>query len=183
MKRTKFDVLAALRRRSGRIALLALLALTPAAGGCYGRFPLTKAVYKMNGEVSENTTVQNVIFWVLIILPVYELCNLGDAIIFNLIEYWTGDPVSLSSIENQDGSVVAFTPSDDGSELLMTVTKEGKVLAEAVFLKMGEGAFEVRDARNRLAGMVIKQADGSFNLTDADGRVVRTIASVASAAK
>jgi len=169
------NLMSVLRRRASRIALLALLAILPTMGGCYGRFPLTKAVYKFNGEVSDNTTVQNIFFWVLIILPVYELCNLGDAIIFNLVEYWTGDPVNLSSAENQDGSVVALEPTEDGKELKLTVTKEGKVIAETRFVKIGESTFEVRDARNRIAGMVIRQEDGSFNLTDAKGNVVKTI--------
>ena len=36
-------------------------------------------------------------FWGLLIIPVYELAGLGDFVIFNLIEFWTGkNPIAQS---------------------------------------------------------------------------------------
>lgn len=66
----------------------ALLA-TPMLSGCYGTFPLSKAVHKFNGAF-DNKWVQTGIFWGFVILPVYHFAALGDALVLNAIEFWTG---------------------------------------------------------------------------------------------
>ena len=47
----------------GKVAVMMLVLLLPLAlGGCYGGFPLTKAIYKYNGEVSDNKFVNTLVF-------------------------------------------------------------------------------------------------------------------------
>lgn len=77
-----------------------LLALALIAGlstqGCYGSFAATRSLHSWNGKVG-GKFVNTLVFWALVIIPVYELLGLGDAIIFNVIEFWSGsNPVAAS---------------------------------------------------------------------------------------
>jgi hypothetical protein len=57
--------------------------------GCYGKFPLVRTVYRVNGEVG-NKFLRSGLTWVLLILPVYGLAGLADFVILNTIEFWSG---------------------------------------------------------------------------------------------
>ncbi|MBI1784604.1 DUF3332 family protein [Candidatus Sumerlaeota bacterium] len=173
--KTDVPVLERLRRRGRLIALLCLIVMAPIAAGCYGRFPLTKAVHKFNGKITDNEIIHNVVFWLFVIFPVYYIAQLGDAVIFNLIEFWTGSKVDLSSTTQQGDQTFALKSSPDGNELILTVTKRGEKIGESKFVRVEDGKYEVRDAQDRLTGMVVKTPDGNLNLTDANGRVLKTI--------
>jgi hypothetical protein len=144
--------------------------------GCYGEFPLTKLVYDLNGDISDNGIIQSIVMWVFIILPVYGIAMLGDAVIFNLIEFWTGDTVNLSTMNVDDGLYqTAINVSEDGSALTMTVTRQGDLVAELTSLEVAPGQFEMRDATGTLVGLVNHSAAGDLELCDAEGQVLRLI--------
>jgi hypothetical protein len=134
------------RPRRG-LVLLALAAMAPAMGGCYGTFPLTKTVYEFNGKVTDSKVVHSLVFWGFVILPVYDIAILGDAIVFNLIEFWTGDKPSAPRVMLQpDGTEVSFSCSGDGRQAFLVLSREGTVLSQAAFRRvaaercsMGEG--------------------------------------------
>lgn len=88
--------------RVGRLLTgAALLATTNVA--CYGQFALTHAVWGWNGHATNNKFVNSLLTWGLLIVPVYELAAVGDFLIFNTIEFWSGrNPVSIE--EQPDGS-------------------------------------------------------------------------------
>ena len=69
------------------IALAGLLFVN----GCYGPFLLTKKVHAWNGQVSDNKWIVEVVFLVCAWLPVYGIATLADAVIFNSVEFWTGN--------------------------------------------------------------------------------------------
>jgi hypothetical protein len=70
--------------------MIALLALTVLLTGCTGPFALTKKVH--NWQTSfEDKWVDEVAFLGCVILPVYSLSTLADGLIFNSVEFWTGD--------------------------------------------------------------------------------------------
>jgi hypothetical protein len=81
--------------RDGRLrawaAAVLLLALLPLAAGCYGQFPATRAVYKVNHQASDDQATRSIFMWPLI--PLYGLGAIGDMIVLNPFEYWTGAPV------------------------------------------------------------------------------------------
>ena len=90
-------------------ALSAVLCLSIFASGCYGPFNLTRQVHHWNGTVVENEWGQEGIFLVLAIFPVYSLAMLGDALIFNSIEFWGGDnPISAPTMAvlDEDGDAL-----------------------------------------------------------------------------
>jgi hypothetical protein len=90
-----------LRRLLARLSaalLIGLFAFTAAgATGCYGDFALTRKLHQWNGSLGDKW-VNTLVFWALVIVPVYEVAALGDAIIFNVIEFWGGrNPIHSAS--------------------------------------------------------------------------------------
>src|SRR5690242_1708980 len=77
-------------------ALAAAMLLTFTAG-CFGSWNLTRKLWSWNKSVSPNKWVQWFVFLALVIIPVYEICGgLGDTLIFNSVEFWTGsNPITV----------------------------------------------------------------------------------------
>jgi len=94
----------------GAVAAVVLLA------GCKGEFRLTKNINTwVNGF--ENEWVDELAFLGCAIFPVYGFSMLGDAIIFNSLEFWTGDnPIKSAQIGDSkmeklaDNSIRVTTP-------------------------------------------------------------------------
>ena len=144
-------------------------------GGCYGSFPLVKALYEVNGEVTEHKLVHSIVFWVFVIFPVYEFAAFGDAIIFNLVEFWTGETTSLSGTTVQpDGSMLIV--EDDGQTARLLMPGADGTSVTAIMQKQPDGTCHVLDNHGKLIGIVSNGLDGSLMLADADGTVIRTIA-------
>ena len=57
---------------------------------CLGSFQAFNNLKEWNQGVSDSKWVNNLIFWGLNIIPVYALFFVGDTIIFNVIEFWSG---------------------------------------------------------------------------------------------
>ena len=160
--------------RSICAVLLVAFAITSFA--CYGQFPLTHMVYEVNGDITDNELGQSIILWIFLILPVYWFAMLGDALIFNLIEFWTGEAPIQSNAVHTDGLYeTAMTVSEDGSMMTMTISHEGTVLSEVTSVEIAPGVFEMRDADGLLVGLVHRTAEGDLDLCDAEGNVLRTI--------
>lgn len=78
--------------------LIASILLT----GCTGPFQLTKNLHKWQTSNDEKW-VDEAVFLCCVILPVYGLCTLGDALIFNSIEFWSGEnPIQKASAPHGD---------------------------------------------------------------------------------
>jgi len=168
-----------LRTRNGRIRpwiiLSLLVAIAPVLTGCYGNFQATKAIYKWNGEVSDEKVVRSVVMWGLLILPVYYIGGLADVFVLNPLEYWKGAKIELGSGTDAKSTTVALEPSANGRETVMTVSRDGAVLAKSTLVRTSDSEFEVRDTEGRLAGKMLRAPDGSLRLTDASGLTLRTI--------
>jgi hypothetical protein len=158
------------------VTVLLLLALVPSLLGCYGEFPLTHMVYRFNGDITNSKVVHTVLFWIFVILPVYDIAVIGDAVIFNLIEFWTGKELDEARIEQADGSELSLTPSAGGGEAVLSLTRDGHAEPRAVFRRISDTECEVRPPDGTLAGKVLQRPDGSLVLTDARGHTVRTVA-------
>jgi hypothetical protein len=70
--------------------LLIVLAATMLSG-CMGHMALTQRVVKWNLKATESKWGREGIFVGLFIVPVYPICALLDMIIFNSIEFWSGE--------------------------------------------------------------------------------------------
>ncbi|HPS59457.1 MAG TPA: DUF3332 domain-containing protein [Spirochaetota bacterium] len=69
--------------------------------GCIGTFGLTGKLYNFNKGIG-NKWINELVFFVLIVVPVYEIALVVDALIFNSLEFWTGsNPVSMHPGEKE----------------------------------------------------------------------------------
>jgi len=170
-----------MRRRARGVALALILAGAPALGGCYGRFPLTKAVYHFNGDVTDDELLQSLLFWLFIILPVYNLAMLGDAIIFNLIEFWTGETLDISAVDRQGDVTVTLAPAATEGQAWLTVTRDGEPPVRTRLVRTEVGTIEARSEEGALTGRLMMADDGSILLADAEGKIMRRVARPASA--
>ena len=163
-----------------------VVAVAPMALSCYGHFPMTKAVYRTNGNIGrsigEDATghklVQSVVMWVMVIVPVYGVAMIGDAVVLNLIEFWTGNVVEVGSVEEHNGNRVALQSTDGGREAVLTISRDGKLLSEQHVIKVSPTAFEMRDASGKLTGSILKTPAGGIQLANAQGQIIQTLAAV-----
>jgi len=135
---------------------LALTFGVTAGAACYGKFPLTKKVYTWNGQATGSALVNNLLFWALLIIPVYELAGLGDAIILNLIEFWTGSNPMASA----DGApAIRAYAQADGSVIIERAGQRYELRS------VGTDRVEVRQDGS-LVGTAERAADGGLALED-----------------
>lgn len=100
--------------------------------GCMGSFTLTKKIYRWNQHVSGDRWVNEIVFLVGLILPVYSLSLLADGVIFNSIQWWTGsNPVAAAGQQKRvvaaDGSLAVMTLQADGSIAVKATSPEGDI--------------------------------------------------------
>ena len=100
------------------------------ASGCVGGdngFALTRKVYKWNKSL-DGLWVQELVFLVASIIPVYGFSALIDALILNSIDFWTGsNPVASKTIE-MDGQKAVMTMQDDGTILVSSEKGEFRLV-------------------------------------------------------
>lgn len=83
---------------------LSMLILTSSCLGSYSAFNSLK---DWNSQVSDNKFVNNLLFWGLNIIPVYGLFFVGDTLIFNVIEFWSGsNPIAMAPNETETQTIV-----------------------------------------------------------------------------
>jgi len=70
------------------IALVLVAAVGTLSAGCFGKFQLTRKLYDVNQSIDEKY-VRSVATWIFAI-P-YALTGILDLVIFNVIEFWTGE--------------------------------------------------------------------------------------------
>lgn len=99
---------------------LLMLGIGTLSTGCLGSMAITKKVYKWNEHATGNKFLNNGVFWLLCIVPVYEAVVFVDVVILNLIEFWTGsNPLAMAPGEIEKGIV----KGNDGNKYEMTVTQ------------------------------------------------------------
>ena len=114
---------------SGSLLILCL-------SGCFGSFNLTTNVYEMNDEASDNGFVKSALMVGMLIIPVYEIAALGDLLIFNTIEFWSGEnPIAM----------------EDGERRRQIIEMDGKLYTVDAL----KDKFIIRPNENPMAGHVI----------------------------
>lgn len=98
-------------------AILAMAIAVASLQGCYGKFGLTKKVYRINGEIGDKY-LRSLVTWVFIIVPVYGVAALVDFVLFNTIEFWSGNnPVAAGEKD--------FLYSENGDTFKVHAVKNG----------------------------------------------------------
>lgn len=101
------------------VALLSVLAITQTA--CFGRFALTRDIYKWNSNVHPSKWVRWVVFLGCSLVPVYGGALLIDVVFANSVEFWTGKnplaavPGATRFVRGPGGELAALTLRGDGA--------------------------------------------------------------------
>jgi len=174
MDRERSAWMKVLSRRRQWTALLVLALMITLALGCYGSFPLTRAVYHINGAMPTGV-LRTVAFWLFVIVPVYDIAVVADVVVLNLIEFWSGTPFDFAAATDELGNTIVFEPCEDGRRATLTVSRHGEVLERLQFVRVSDTVCEARDESGGLAGKAVVRADGGLELSDASGKVIAAV--------
>lgn len=107
-------------KKIGKTLGISLLALTLLGQtSCIGSFTLTGKVYNFNKNVGDKF-LNEIVFLAFNIVPVYGVAVVVDAVVFNLIEFWTdSNPLALQEgqrkekIVSKNGETYKFTATSN----------------------------------------------------------------------
>jgi hypothetical protein len=127
--------------------------------GCLGQNALFDTVQDWNADATNNKFVNQGISFAFWWIPVYGLSLLGDIIIFNSIEFWTGtNPIS------KEGAKVAGTTETVtdglGNKAELTYNADGSISVIATqerytLIKEGGQVIKVQDDKREVLGSVM----------------------------
>jgi hypothetical protein len=98
---------------------------------CFGKFPLIRKLYSFNESIADKGTllgrfINNLVYWVMLFFPIYGIAGLIDGLIFNLIEFWTGNQILTNNTESKGDRGIAYQQSEDGNSLSVTFRSQGE---------------------------------------------------------
>ncbi|MCR9263873.1 MAG: DUF3332 domain-containing protein [Flavobacteriaceae bacterium] len=135
-----------------------LLSSTILFSSCLGSFKAFNNLKDWNQGATDSKFVDNLIFWGLWIVPVYELFLLGDAIIFNVIEFWSGsNPIAMKEGESETQMV-----EHDGNTFKMVATKNRVQVSVVAGPKQG-----------KKIDLVYKPDEKSWNAVRPNGEIIK----------
>ncbi len=128
------------------ITTLGLLGATTMGTGCWGSFSLTGKVYDWNGSFGSKWASWAV-FLVFIILPVYGVLLFVDAIVFNTIEFFSGNNPVKRSADLGDGQRMVFSPVEGEPDAVDVEHFDGDEVVRAFRIQKTKRGFKLRDAK------------------------------------
>ena len=153
------------------IALVLVAALGALSAGCFGKFQLTRKLYDVNQSIDEKW-VRSAATWIFVI-P-YALTGILDFVVFNVIEFWTGEnpavsaPVTKVSVQGNGKALLTLTR--DGSATVAVIERyEGERLVSTLRIRDdGAGkvtAVETAAGKNVREVVAVAVSDGSVDVT------------------
>lgn len=125
---------------------------------CLGSFSAFNNLKEWNHDVSENKFVNNAVFWGLNIIPVYGLFFIGDTIIFNVIEFWSGsNPITM----------------DEGEEELQMVEKDGNTFEMVATKNRVQVTVVEGPKKGKKLDLVYEPGERSWNAVRPNGEVIK----------
>jgi Domain of unknown function (DUF3332) len=165
------------------IAIAVIASFMSVTSACFGPFNLTRNIYHFNsgikgsGEVNEKW-MKEIVFFGMIVIPVYMFAALLDAFIFNSIQFWTGDNPVKATDAGSDGATrvvrlgritVTMAESDRGTTVIYE--RNGVVERRAVIETSATG-YRLIDETGALLAEAETRQDRSVTFLDRDCKVV-----------
>jgi len=158
--------------------IISLISLVSILGtmNCNGGFVATRKIYNWNHNLG-NKWVQSIVMWLMIIVPVYPVVMvIGDFIILNALEFWTGsNPLAMKPGESETQLV-----HKDGKEYEITARQNQFEIREIADGKRGEPAYLTfrpvenawyAETKGKSAKVSELTEEGKVKLFHPDGRV------------
>jgi hypothetical protein len=162
---------------------LVIMSLMTAGSGCFGPFNLTRNVYQWNsgikgsGEVNDKW-MKEIVFFGMIVIPVYMFSALLDAFVFNAIQFWSGsNPVKLT--KGFDGLSADIRAGDATIQLSWSVERRSARLAyrrnsdllKTVTITVEGGAYRMFDEQTGASYVFERDVEG-VRIVDQDCRLL-----------
>ena len=170
-----------MKRGSVGHRVMAFLCIGLLASGCYGPFNLTRRLHHWNGQVG-GRWANEVTFLVFSWLQVYSLATLGDALIFNSIEFWTGNNpitppatadaprVSTKTLaQGHQKVILQRVDSVDGRRMQVQIFEGDRLAREFSFEAGVDQPTVMKDGTGQVLGSAQTLPDGTLVLSDARG--------------
>ncbi len=149
------------RRLISALAIVAFLPVSTVA--CFGKFNMTRKVYQLNQDVSTDKWVRWIAFLILSIVPIYGIATVLDAVIFNSMEFWTGDnPVTT------DAGSTRYTYGPDGVVGRSTLRSDGAIDIE---ITQADGKSHFLTLVREVDGVSALDASGELIASVRDGKI------------
>ena len=155
------------------IALVLVAAVGALSAGCFGTFQLTRKVYDVNQSIDEKY-IRSAATWIFVIAQVYTVAALLDLIVFNVMEFWSGEnPVAAAKVTKvyaQGNGRTVLTLSRDGSATVAVIERyEGERLVSTLRVR-DDGRGKVAAVETAAGGKVrevsaVAASDGSVDVT------------------
>jgi uncharacterized protein DUF3332 len=172
----------------GMVSVVVVISLMTAGSGCFGPFNLTKNVYNWNsgikgsGEVNEKW-MKEIVFFGMIVIPVYMFSALLDAFVFNAIQFWSGtNPVKVT--QGPDGwpqevrageTTVRFLWSADSRRATLDYRHHGELIKTVTVVAEGN-VYRVIDEHTGARYVLEPQRDG-IHIVDHHCRLIERVPS------
>ena len=148
------------------ICALLLCGVMFGATGCSGTFLLTKKLNSWHRGF-DSKWADEAVFLACNIIPVYWVAMMGDAFIFNTVEFWgEKNPLASTTVDDGDESV-ALNKRADGSVIV-----NGE--EQTVVLHRTDSGVVATDADGVVQYSATMDNSGKVSVCDSDGNVVRT---------
>lgn len=161
------------------MCLLLVAVMAASSLDCYGSFNLTRKVWKFNGTVGDKW-VNELVFLVMSIVPVYGAAAFIDVIVLNSVEFWSGtNPVTTenalpTNLKGDDGSTITFNATGKVMEIKRTIPGQGEIVYR---ITRENGQSVVKDKDDNIIVRCIAGDDGGMTLVDARGKVLQNYTS------
>lgn len=106
-------------------AILATVASSLTLSSCIGSFSLTRQVIDWNNQVGSKF-INEVVFFALWVVPVYEVTFLCDILVINSIEFWSGSNPLTASTKVIDSEQGRYLVACDGRGYTVTFEPTGQ---------------------------------------------------------
>lgn len=149
--------------------------------GCTGSFNLTRKLY--NAHRAQEKWVDEFLFLVAgVLLPVYGITIFADAVIFNSLEFWTGDN-PITTVKSDEDFIRYVKAGDAEGKMTynaetneITVVSQNKYGEEmTVVLERVRDGVRVKNEAGELMYQSRVQENGEILVYDAKGKLVRKL--------
>ncbi|MCW8981808.1 MAG: DUF3332 domain-containing protein [Altibacter sp.] len=141
-----------------KLIMCGALASSVLFSSCLGSFSAFNNLKDWNNDLSDSKFVNNLVFWGLNIIPVYSLFFVGDVLIFNVIEFWSGsNPIAMAEGEYETQIV-----EHKGTKLEMKASKN-------------RFEIEILDGKRKgeRVDLVYKPSEKSWNAVKQNGELIK----------
>jgi hypothetical protein len=133
--------------------------------GCVGSFRLTRSIYAFNDQLSDSVVVREIVFVAFLLVPVYEVSLVADALFLNVAEAIKGESLIRTVPRDDDPVAVIGAADGDGSWIEVPGHRARRIVRRGGTLALLEDGVPV--------SVVTAGDDGSLTVSDREGRTRR----------